>query len=151
MVDFIRGFDKTIIHTIRRISIPAARIAIAVIFIWFGMLKVVAHSPANELVDDLLKTMLPNMAVSSFIIFFGLFEVAIGMLFLVPRCERLAIFLLIAHMAMTFLPFVFLPGRVWNGAFQPSLEGQYIIKNIAIIALALGVAAHLHPAKERVG
>jgi hypothetical protein len=27
----------------------------------------------------------------------------------------------------------------------PTLEGQYIIKNLVIIAAGIGIAAHLHP------
>jgi hypothetical protein len=35
---------------------------------------------------------------------------------------------------------------VWlRQAFVPTLEGQYIIKNVAIIALAIGIAAQLRP------
>jgi hypothetical protein len=51
-------------------------------------------------------------------------------------------------MVMTFLPLYFLPTVTWSGILVPTLEGQYIIKNLVIIATALGIAAHLHPLRK---
>ncbi len=73
----------------------------------------------------------------------------IGIAFIIPRAERLAIALLIPHMIMTALPLLFLPAMTWQGFLTPTLEGQYIIKNLVIIALAMGIATHLHPFKRR--
>ena len=73
----------------------------------------------------------------------------IGISFILPRCERLAIALLIPHMILTTLPLIFLPAMTWKGLLTPTLEGQYIIKNLVIIALAMGIAAHLHPIRKR--
>jgi hypothetical protein len=53
--------------------------------------------------------------------------------------------LLFIHMIMTFLPLIFLPSTTWSGFLVPTLEGQYIIKNLVIIAAAMGIAAHLVP------
>lgn len=69
----------------------------------------------------------------------------IGICFLIPKLSRLAIALLIPHMIMTILPLFFLTDLTWQGFLTPTLEGQYIIKNLVIIALAMGVAAHIHP------
>ena len=65
----------------------------------------------------------------------------IGVSFLVEGWERLAIVLLAPHMVATFLPLAVLPSVTWLGFLIPTLEGQYIIKNTVIIALAIGVAA----------
>ena len=73
----------------------------------------------------------------------------IGICFLVPNLERLAIFLLIPHMVMTSLPLFLLPSIAWQTFFVPTLEGQYIIKNLVIIALAIGIAAQLKPMTEK--
>lgn len=50
-------------------------------------------------------------------------------------------------MIATILPLILLPSIAWSGFLVPTLEGQYIIKNLAIMALAAGVAANLHPMK----
>ena len=86
--------------------------------------------------------------ISQFIVFFGIFEMIIGIAFLVPHLERLAIALLVPHMITTFLPLIFLQSITWQGFLTPTLEGQYIIKNLVIIALAMGIAAHLQPFKN---
>lgn len=142
---YLNRFDVWFIHLLRRISIPCARVALFVVFFWFGILKIIGTSPANPLVSNLLETTMPFMTWEVFIILFSIYEMLIGITFIIPRLERLAIALLIPHMIMTSLPLFMLPEIAWQGFFTPTLEGQYIIKNLAIIALAMGIAAHLHP------
>ncbi len=140
--------DHSIITFFRRYSEPLSRVAIFVVFFWFGALKVIGASPANPLVANLLEKTLPFITLNTFIILFGMFEMIIGVLFLIPKTERVAILFLALHMITTILPLILLRSVTWNGFLIPTLEGQYIIKNLAIIALATGVAAHLHPMKR---
>jgi len=51
-------------------------------------------------------------------------------------------------MLMTFLPLFILPEVTWSGFLVPTLEGQYIIKNIVIIATAIGIVTNLRPLSE---
>jgi hypothetical protein len=85
------------------------------------------------------------VSFSHFYLFFAWFEVLIGVLFLIPKMTRVVIPLLFIHMITTFGPLVLLPAETWSGFLVPTLVGQYIIKNLVIIALAMGIAAHLHP------
>jgi hypothetical protein len=48
-------------------------------------------------------------------------------------------------MVMVCSPLLLVSGMAWDGLLVPSLEGQYIIKNIAIVALAVGIAAQVRP------
>lgn len=137
--------DDRIIKFLRKISIPAGRFALFVVFFWFGALKLVGTSPANPLVSNLLERTLPFMTFDTFIIIFAIYEMIIGVAFLIPRWSRFAIALLALHMVTTFMPLVLLPSVTWQGFLTPTLEGQYIIKNLVIIALAFGIAAHLTP------
>ena len=43
-----------------------------------------------------------------------------------------------------------IPSVTWSGMMVPTMEGQYIIKNLVIIAAAIVIAAHLHPLKYKV-
>ncbi len=138
-------FDNWFIHFLRRISMPFARFALFVVFFWFGVLKLVGTSPANPMVADLLHATMPFMTWETFIIFFAIYEMIIGIAFIIPRFERLAGALLVPHMIMTGLPLIFLTDMTWQGFLTPTLEGQYIIKNLLIIALSMGIAAHLDP------
>lgn len=142
---FLNSFDRTVIGFMKRAEDPFARFALFTVFFWFGILKVLIVSPANPLVDSLLHATLPFISFGQFIVLFGWYEMAIGVTFLIPRLERLAIALLAVHMTTTLMPLVLLREMTWQGFLVPTLEGQYIIKNLVIIALAMGIAARLTP------
>lgn len=141
----LEKIDFEIISTLRRVSMPLARFALFVVFFWFGILKIIGTSPANPMVMDLMHVTLPFMTWEVFIVLFSIYEMIIGITFLIPRLERLAFVLLIPHMVMTMLPLIFLRAMTWQGFLTPTLEGQYIIKNLVIIALAVGVVVHSYP------
>lgn len=149
----IRTVDSTLIHWSRRISMPTARVGLFVVFFWFGALKVLGLSPASPLVHALfdatfLHTVL-DISFDAFILGFGLLECLIGILFLIRGAERAVIPVLFLHMITTIMPLFLLSGETWSGFMVPTLEGQYIIKNVLIIAAAIGIAAHLHPMKGK--
>ncbi len=141
----ISEVDLKIINFCKKISMPVSRLALFVVFFWFGALKVVGLSPASQVVQNLFNETMPIMEFSTFIILFGLYECLIGLLFLIRGTERVVIPLLLIHLVTTVGPLVLLPGETWSGVMVPTMEGQYIIKNVLIIALALGIAAHLTP------
>ena len=141
----IEKIDSKIITAAEKWSIPFGRLAIFVIYFWFGLLKVLSLSPANQLAAQLLERTLPSVSFETFIIAFGIFEMIIGILFLVRGMERLVIFLLALHLLTTIVPLFLVRTATWQAFFVPTLEGQYIIKNILIIALALIIASHIHP------
>lgn len=116
-------------------SIFVSRLALFVVYFWFGLLKVVGMSPASEMVENLLGITMPFFPFSTFIILFGLFEMLIGALFFIPKWEKFAVSLFAIHMFTTSLPLFFM-GEVWTSMFVPTLEGQYIVKNLALIACA---------------
>ncbi len=145
----LKKIDAEIIHFFRKISVPMARFGLFVIFFWFGLLKVVGYSPAAPLVQKLFENTIPFMSFNLFLVVFGLFEMLIGVMFVIRGLEREVIPLLFIHMATTFMPLFVIPAATWSGMMVPTMEGQYIIKNLAIIAAAIVIAANLHPLKRR--
>ena len=145
----VRKLDIELIHFFRRISEPAARISLFIVFFWFGILKLFDLSPAGPMVEALFNKTVPFITFPTFIVLFGLFEMIIGILFLVRGTERIVIPLLALHMVTTLMPLVFIPAMTWAQFLVPTMEGQYIIKNMALIAVAIGIAAHLHPVPRR--
>jgi uncharacterized membrane protein YkgB len=141
----LRSIDLHIISAIRTLSEPVARLGIFIVYFWFGALKVLGLSPAEGIVQNLYYHTLPLMPFDTFYLLFGLFECLIGLLFLWRGKERLVFPLLLAHLVTTCMPLILLPEITWNGFLVPTLEGQYIIKNVVIVAAALGIIAHLHP------
>jgi len=126
-----------------RLTIPLARFAIFVIYFWFGLLKVLGESPATPMVQTLFENTVAKftgvISFDQFIILFGLFEMVIGIIFLIPRWEKIATVLLALHIVTTTMPLFVLKDMLWTKAWVPTMEGQYIIKNIAIVALALSI------------
>jgi uncharacterized membrane protein YkgB len=145
----VSTFDHAVIHFFRKISVPTARISLFIVFFWFGLLKVVGLSPAGALVHDLYNQTIPFVDFNMFYMAFALFECLIGILFLIPKATRIVIPLLLVHMITTLMPLVFLPAATWNGFLVPTMAGQYIIKNLIIIAAAVGIAAHMDPIPRR--
>jgi uncharacterized membrane protein len=78
----------------------------------------------------------------------ALFECLIAILFLFPRATRIVIPLLFIHLIIVCSPLILVSNLTWAHPFVPTLEGQYIIKNLAIGALAIGIAAQTKPFKK---
>ncbi len=127
---------------------PLARVAIFTVYFWFGILKLFNYSPANPLVDALLRQTLPFITFDVFIMILGVYEILIAIVFLIPGLERIALPLLVPHLFVTTAPLFLLREITWQAPLIPTIEGQYIIKNILIVATAVGIAAHLHPMKR---
>lgn len=145
----IFSIDRKLISILKYHNDSVARVGLFVIFFWFGLLKVFGLSPATPLVRTLYEQLFYTpVGFDNFLIAFGVFEVIIGVLFLIKGCERVVLPLLAVHMVTTILPLIFLPSLAWTGIFVPTLEGQYIIKNLALIAAAVSVGAHLHELKK---
>jgi uncharacterized membrane protein YphA (DoxX/SURF4 family) len=134
---------------IRQISVLLSRIALFVIYFWFGFLKVIGQSPASPMVHSLFtKTIgpvLPFLSFNVFLILFGLFEMLIGILFVYPGLEKLAAILFGLHMITTTLPIFVMGSEIWTHFLVPTLEGQYIIKNLALAACVLTIWSSLPP------
>jgi uncharacterized membrane protein YkgB len=73
----------------------------------------------------------------------------IGILFLFPKLTRIVIPLLFIHMAIVCSPLLLVIDHAWQAPFVPTLEGQYIIKNAVIIAVAIGIAASTVPIEHK--
>ena len=114
------------------------RIPIFIIFFWFGFLKIIDLSPAQQLVKDTVYWM-PFLSAESWTYVIGVWEVLIAICFLFKRTTLIAMVLLFLQMSGTFLPLLILPEITFQNSnpFLPTLEGQYIIKNIIIITAAL--------------
>ena len=114
------------------------RVPIFIIFFWFGFLKVIGLSPAQQFVQDTVYWM-PFLIAEVWTIIIGYWEMLIAICFLFKRTTLLGMILLFIQMSGTFLPLLILPDVTFQNSnpFLPTLEGQYIIKNIIIITAAI--------------
>ena len=126
--------DAAIAGAMDRWSVPVLRVAVAVVFVWFGALKVFDVSPAADLVSRTVYFFPPE----TFVPILGVWEVVIGICLLYRPLIRVGIFLLFLQLPGTFLPVVLLPEVVFRTfPYALTVEGQYIAKNLVIIGAAL--------------
>jgi len=126
--------DPAISGWMNRHGLFLLRIALAIIFIWFGVLKTVGMSPADELVRRTVYWFPPDI----FIPLLGYWEITIGACLLFRPLIRVALFLLFLQMPGTMLPLVLLPEVCFTSIpFGLTIEGQYVIKNIVLIGAAI--------------
>ena len=151
--------DQRISHTLDKYGVRVMRYALAFVFVFFGILKPLGVSPAEPLLRATIDWV-PLVSTTFMLHAIGWWEVAIGVCFLVRPLMRLAVLLLAGQMVGTFLPLVIVPGATWQGGdaarswawWAPTTEGQYILKNLLIIAGAMvvgGTARHRAHDPER--
>jgi len=137
--------DKQLISFFKRTYIPLARLAFFVVFFWFGFIKLIGISPAGPLAESLVAQTFGSSWFDPLFLVLALIECVIGILFLFPKTVRIIIPILFIHMIIVCSPLILLPEQTWQSFLAPTVEGQYIIKNIVIIALAFGIAANTQP------
>ena len=128
--------DEKLIDLMHRFGVPALRIALALIFFWFGALKTFGGGPAEDLVRRTVYWFKPEV----FIPVLGIWEMLIGVCLVFPSLVRVGLLLLFVQLPGTFLPLVLLPEVCFvRFPFGLTMEVQYIVKNLLIIASALVV------------
>lgn len=112
--------------------------AVAIVFIWFGALKIFDVSPAGELVAATVYLVPADL----FVPILGVWEVLIGLCLLYRPLIRVGLFLLFFQLPGTFLPIILLPDVVFvSFPYALTVEGQYIVKNLVIIGAALVIGS----------
>lgn len=136
--------DVRITHWMARHGVVILRVALGVVFLWFGFLKFFPNlSPAQTLavktMDVLTFGLLP--AGISLVLLAAL-ECAIGLGLISGKLMRLTLFLLAFQMVGAASPILLFPSEVFTAIpYAPTLEGQYIIKNIVLISAGLVIGA----------
>ena len=134
----VEAVDRSIANWMGRWGLPTLRIALGIVFVWFGGLKMFGVSPAAELVAATVYVVPPEL----FVPVLGVWEVLIGICLLYRPLIRLGILLLFLQMPGTFLPLVLLPEVTFTTIpYGLTVEGQYIVKNLVIIGAALVVGS----------
>jgi uncharacterized membrane protein YphA (DoxX/SURF4 family) len=134
--------DRRVRDHLGRIGFPMLRWTLALVFIWFGLLKPLDASPANDLVKRTIYWLPPEV----FLPLLGWWEVAIGLCLLWSPLVRIGVLLLFLQMPGTFLPLFLLPEVCFDRPpFGLTMEGQYIVKNLVLIAAAIVVGSHPPP------
>lgn len=142
-----QAIDLRLIAFFKRTFLPVARVSIFLIFFWFGIIKILGLSPASPLAEALTAKTIGMQYFDALFMILAILECIIGVLFLFPKMTRIVIALLLAHMAIVCSPLLLVPEYTWQSFLVPTLEGQYIIKNAVVVAVAIGIAASAQPLK----
>ncbi len=136
--------DKAITTWMARYGLLLLRLSLGVVFLWFGFLKFFPGlSPAQGLATRTIETLsfgLITPDVSIYIL--AVWECLIGLGLLVGRFMRVTLLLLFVQMLGTVTPIFLFPHEVFmHIPYAPTLEGQYIIKNLVLISAGLVLGA----------
>ncbi len=139
-----RQLDSLATEWLARHSLDFLRLALGLVFFWFGVLKFFPNlSVAEELAAKTIArltfdTVKPGVSVPVL----ATWECLIGLGLLTGWFMRVTLLLLVLQMVGTFLPLLFFPAETWQIApFVPTLEGQYIIKNGVLICAGIVLGA----------
>ncbi|MHA6629709.1 DoxX family membrane protein [Pseudonocardia sichuanensis] len=144
------ALDERVRGVLRRRGPDLMRWTLALVFVWFGALKVANVTPVAQLVADTLAFVpVPAAVVLPAL---GVFEIVAGVVLAVGRMLRPVLAVLTGHLAGTFLVLITQP----HVAFQDgnplllTTEGEFVVKNLVLIAGMLLVAAALPPVRRGV-
>lgn len=141
------ALENNIYGWMGRHGIWLLQISLGILYIWFGAQKFFPGiSSAEDLATRTIETLSfglvgPGLSMP----LLATWEVLIGLGFLIGRrVLRYTLILLYAQMIGTFLPLFMFPGETFYMVpLVPTLEGQYILKNLLIIFGAMVVGAAL--------
>ncbi|NIM52787.1 MAG: DoxX family membrane protein [Gemmatimonadales bacterium] len=138
------SLDARITAWMARYGVTLTRLALGVVFLWFGAIKFMpGWSPAADLATRTIDRLtfglvgpqlgLPVLAA---------WESAIGLGLLTGKLLRLTLLLLFVQMLGTMIPLVMFPSVTFTAfPYSPTLEGQYIIKNLVLVTAGIVVGA----------
>jgi uncharacterized membrane protein YkgB len=138
------ALDVRITRWMAQHGVTLLRISLGIVFFWFGVIKFIPNlSPAQDLAARTIATLtfgIVNEQVSVPVL--AAWETLIGLGLISGRFMRATLLLLLVQMLGTVTPLVLFPQETWNQfPISPTLEGQYIIKNIVLVTAALVVGA----------
>lgn len=142
--------DMSITRWMASNGIRLLRISMGIIFFWFGMLKFFEGlSPAESLATRTID-MLSFGLIGPELVRYGLatWEVLIGIGLMFKWFLRETLLLMFLQMLGTLTPIALLPAEVFTiFPYGLTLEGQYIFKNLVIIAAGLVVGSTVRGGK----
>lgn len=134
------AFDTRLTRWAARHAITLLRVSIAIVFLWFGVLKFFpGMSPAQDLAARTISVLSMGLVPAAVSVpLLAALETVIGLGLLTARALRITLLLLLGQMVGTITPLFLFPAETFTHfPIAPTLEGQYIIKNIVLVSAAI--------------
>lgn len=142
----LERIDERIIRFMQANGLRLLRIALGIVFVWFGLLKVIGQTPVYELVGNTVYWVDPAW----FVPFLGLWEIVVGLGLLFGIALRLTLLFFFMQMIGTFLVLIVKP----EVAFQDgnllllTVEGEFVVKNLVLLAAGIAVGGTVERRKS---
>jgi uncharacterized membrane protein YkgB len=141
----LQAVDLKIVNWMARYGLMLLRISLGIVFLWFGVLKFFPNlSPAQDLATRTISVLTFNTVTPDISLpLLAAWESLIGMGLLIGgNGLRITLLLLYVQMIGTMTPIFLFPHEVFKVIpYAPTLEGQYIIKNLVLISAGIVVGA----------
>jgi uncharacterized membrane protein YphA (DoxX/SURF4 family) len=147
MATLTRSFDRldaSLTSWMARNGVLLLRISLGTVFFWFGVLKFFPGlSPAQTLAGNTIAELsFGLLSAEAAVLLLAIWECLIGLGLLFGLFLRATLFLLWLQMLGTITPLFLFPEICFVSVpFVPTLEGQYIIKNMVLISAGLVIGA----------
>jgi len=141
---FTEKLDVRLTQWMSKYGIWLLRISIGIVFFWFGFLKFFPGvSPAEGIAVKTINVITFNLlADRTILIILAIWESIIGIGLITGIYLREILLLLFLQMIGTLTPLFFFPEEVFTKIpYAPTLEGQYIIKNLVLVSAAIVIGA----------
>ncbi len=140
--------DRTIVRFLSNYSILFLRLALALTFIWFGVLKVIGASPVADLVAETVPWLAPQFVVPAI----GVWEILVGIGLMTRFVLRVTLLFFFLQMAGTFLVLVTQPELAFqnNNPLLLTTIGEFVVKNFVLVSAGLVIGATVRRSSERV-
>jgi uncharacterized membrane protein YphA (DoxX/SURF4 family) len=153
MESILRSYERNerrIVGWMAANGILLLRVSLGIVFLWFGALKFLpGFSPAEDLAGaTIAKLTLGLVEAKAAVGILAVWETAIGAALVFGFHLRLALGLLFLQMAGTLTPLALFPSLTFTKfPFAPTMEGQYILKNLVLISAAIVIGATMRGGK----
>lgn len=141
----LERFDHRVTSWMHQHSHRLERRAIGALFAWFGLNKLLGFTSATSIIAETVYLGTPETTARML----GLWELAIGLCLVVQPLARVGLGLLAIRLPGTLLALVLKADTCWDEPFVPTIQGQYLIKDVVLITAAMVIGGTLR-AEHRV-
>ncbi|MDQ7024421.1 MAG: DoxX family protein [Anaerolineae bacterium] len=154
---WFENVDTSLTTWMARYGVVLLRVSVGIVFLWFGFLKFFPNvSPAQDLAANTIETLTFGLIQSTISVpVLAIWETLIGIGLITGKFMRVTLALLGLQMLGTITPLFLFPDETFRTfPIVPTLEGQYIIKNLVLVSAAIVIGAtvrggHLVAEKEQ--
>lgn len=149
-MDAFDAVDRRITAWMARHGMGLLRVSLGIVFLWFGALKFIPGlSPAADLATRTIEVLSfgripPEVSIQ----ILAVWETLIGLGLILGVFLRATLLLLFLQMLGTITPLFLFPAEAFlHVPYAPTLEGQYIIKNIVLLSAGIVIGATVRGGK----